>query len=371
MEALIKFDVGIFCSIILILISNMLYKQLDGKSLAINYLSLAKQSILIQIILEILSITVLHTLNISLYIFAYLGYSLLLINGTFYYYCILMFVYEYIFKDKKMERKLHFGYLIPIFISVLFAFINLFSHTIFDITANFEYIRNDAFLIYVLLILFYIISALYYISIHRKNLLKREKIIFFIITLSPVSSIIVQSFLPGATIFWAFNCLCISAIYLFLNTRYKKTDILTGISTLEAFNNNLDNLENEQDINYTLVLIDIDNFKDINDVYGFYEGEFVLSKFASIIKNTINAGNIVSRVDGDEFYIYLENTNKEKIEEILLIIQNAIRNQNMISGKPYSVSYTAVYDTYDKIKYENHYQLYKYLNHLMYEKKQI
>jgi diguanylate cyclase (GGDEF)-like protein len=54
-------------------------------------------------------------------------------------------------------------------------------------------------------------------------------------------------------------------------------------------------------------LLDIDNFKEVNDKFGHDEGENVIQKFSHTIKNVVGSTGIVGRYGGDEFLIILED----------------------------------------------------------------
>ena len=66
----------------------------------------------------------------------------------------------------------------------------------------------------------------------------------------------------------------------------------------------------------TIMLIDIDYFKNINDTYGHILGDLVIKKVASIIKTLGNKNSIIGRFGGEEFILLLPNTDKStaKIE---------------------------------------------------------
>jgi diguanylate cyclase (GGDEF)-like protein len=68
--------------------------------------------------------------------------------------------------------------------------------------------------------------------------------------------------------------------------------------------------------NYSLLLIDIDNFKFINDEYGHAAGDLVLKKFVDIVKKKLRRYDIFGRYGGDEFIVLIADTKLAEIEPI-------------------------------------------------------
>ncbi|HPC39013.1 MAG TPA: GGDEF domain-containing protein [Exilispira sp.] len=87
-------------------------------------------------------------------------------------------------------------------------------------------------------------------------------------------------------------------------------DYLTRVLTRENFFKKCNQIIslNKQSIMVAFMMIDIDNFKKINDTYGHQKGDIVLSKLAQTIKNSLRTIDIVGRYGGEEFTVCLPDT---------------------------------------------------------------
>ena len=73
-------------------------------------------------------------------------------------------------------------------------------------------------------------------------------------------------------------------------------------------------------------MIDIDNFKNVNDTYGHLYGDKVILKVAAIINSALNGRGIVGRFGGDEFFIFTNWITKEsQLRSILTFIKQKVR----------------------------------------------
>lgn len=120
-------------------------------------------------------------------------------------------------------------------------------------------------------------------------------------------------------------------IYLNLENHMLKNtsniDKLTNTMTRKCFDSYLEKyIENyyNNDLEFTLLMIDVDDFKDINDGYGHLKGDQTLKLIGRELKNSVRSTDLVSRYGGDEFIIVLLNTKLHHGEQIAEKIRSKI-----------------------------------------------
>jgi diguanylate cyclase (GGDEF)-like protein len=119
-----------------------------------------------------------------------------------------------------------------------------------------------------------------------------------------------------------------------LMDRNSKIDGLTGLYNHKTFYEYLDSLI-EQSESYNvplqLAIIDIDDFKVINDTYGHWVGDLILKRVAQSIESSVTTHDLVSRYGGEEFaVIFTEKTNDialQLAEDIRRNISNLIHDE--------------------------------------------
>jgi len=78
--------------------------------------------------------------------------------------------------------------------------------------------------------------------------------------------------------------------------------------------------------NFSLVLMDIDYFKNINDLHGHLAGDFILIEFSKIMLQNIRSNELFGRYGGEEFLLLMKNCNKENAVKRISKILSAIKS---------------------------------------------
>ena len=146
------------------------------------------------------------------------------------------------------------------------------------------------------------------------------------------------------------------------------TDYLTGIYNRAGCEKNIQSfIEQEEELPLSaFLLLDLDNFKSINDHLGHKTGDQVLNDIASILKNSFRKTDIVARLGGDEFVIFLKNIKSKQsilpnIEELLqkLYLKYKNKSKTVQIGASIGISFfpedgmnfQELYETADKAMY--------------------
>ncbi|WP_417657721.1 sensor domain-containing diguanylate cyclase [Pseudidiomarina aestuarii] len=95
------------------------------------------------------------------------------------------------------------------------------------------------------------------------------------------------------------------------------------------------------EVPFTLVVFDLNKFKQINDKYGHHEGDYVLKAFARLMLETFRESDVVGRLGGDEFTLMLSNTAEDQVASILAQFAQAVEEENDSNQKPFKIEYSA------------------------------
>ncbi len=130
------------------------------------------------------------------------------------------------------------------------------------------------------------------------------------------------------------------------------TDMLTQSYNRRYFFDKVNQLLNENrhtKRKFSLLMLDLDYFKNVNDTYGHDVGDQVLKSFATICKSMIRENDIFARLGGEEFVLYLPDTDKTTAIEIAKRINTAVSHAKIddIEELKVTVSIGISYNTFE------------------------
>lgn len=193
----------------------------------------------------------------------------------------------------------------------------------------------------------FLVYSLYVIVKNRKMLLKFEYIYILVIGLITNILVLSQLFMNQTRFIWGGSTFTIIMMFIVIQQRELYRDSLTGARNRLVLKKCLDYYSKNSIENLSIIMMDLDHFKKINDVYGHSEGDSALKTFVKLLQRVYSDRGIVIRMGGDEFIVLLYELSKSEINELIKKMEAAVDRYNIKCGKPYGIKYSCASGTYN------------------------
>lgn len=256
--------------------------------------------------------------------------------------------------DHKRLRRVYTPLLIAWAILIAFLIGNVFGGYFFTVSADNVYERQPlGYIFYLFLVVSLIISTVLY---YRFRVVHGEVQFFPLwMFLSPViAACTVQILCYGLSVAWLGCAIGLVSIYLNLLSKQSLVDRLTGLYNRAYIEHKLlvarDKLRRYV---YSGIMLDMNDFKAINDVYGHSNGDKALIDAANILLRATDRNCFVFRFAGDEFVIlvHVEAAKADELEARTLAIEERIRKEaedfNNKKDAPYKISFSMGHAIYE------------------------
>lgn len=219
---------------------------------------------------------------------------------------------------------------IAVVLSPLFGFI-------FYVNANNQYIRGEYFFIfiavYIINFLFLVLSTL---DMGKKyNYPMMLKLVA--LSLFTIIGTSIQLVVPSAYSSWHSVTLALFLYFLLMSEFDSSFDTLTGLYNRATFDKAIKEIVKPKAL--SVIILDINDFKNVNDTYGHDYGDRVIKIVASVIRESFNMQYKCYRYGGDEFSILSSETDPEKIEFQLRTMTKALAEMRENGNQLPTVSY--------------------------------
>lgn len=266
---------------------------------------------------------------------------------------ILVFNYIYFFHNVESLR-----------IAATFAF-----SAIFVLIPGYRLIKyNNSYLLrkiygifYCILFLIFILQAYFALSIFSLKLFEPNKYISWSFVFIYISMVLENiGFILLAKQKSDLELLRMSSIDGLTNIFNRRAFILNGEKYISLFT--------KKKAPISFILIDLDNFKLINDTYGHSTGDLVLKDFSSKIGGQLKSDDLFGRFGGEEFAIMLPGSDTKTSDEIAERLRKTIEESSTIENVKYTISLGIITLIPDEKTYID--LLYKLSDNALYEAKQ-
>jgi len=256
-------------------------------------------------------------------------------------YCWCLFVEYHIHRNFERIKKKSRILAIPLIIATILIIINLLgTGIIFDISKENVYTRGPMnFILYIFVFVYYI-ESIY--TVHKAKydsiLVEFFPIYYFIIPC--MIGTMIQGFFFGVSTIW----LCVAIAFILVNIEIQISisfiDDLFGLYNRKYMNHYLNKLQNNKTKHIYGFMMDINDFKAINDTYGHLKGDYALIQFGIILQHSIDKDSVAIRMGGDEFVIFAKLKSDEEALALKKQIKYNVRQFNIKSKEPFHLSFS-------------------------------
>lgn len=226
---------------------------------------------------------------------------------------------------------------VGVFAVVAYALIlsNIFAPVLFRINEYNVYERVDG-LFYIYTASYFVILidviALYYIKRRESGGIKFFPIFVFLVPI--VTGVTIQTIFFGVSTIGPFMSIAIVTVSMSLQNKLLFRDPLTDLYNRYFLSVLQKELGKQKDKEYTVIMIDVNDFKNINDYYGHDAGDKALVTLADVLVSEVDKNGEAIRYAGDEFIVLLNTDDKAFVYNVVTRIHAALRAHTKDDGTP-------------------------------------
>ena len=262
---------------------------------------------------------------------------------------------------------------IPVAVSALLTLTSPFTGAMFTISSANIYQRGSLFAVVPVVSFLPIVYSFIRCIIYHKRISRQVFAPLSLFTLPPVIGAVLQIAFYGTTLIWSSITISIFIVHASIQSRQHNIDHLTGVFSRHP----LDNVLNDRIASaraghaFACIMLDIDNFKHINDTCGHVVGDEALKDAAAILRTCIRTGDFLARYAGDEFIIVMDAADPHAYRQVLDRIRQAADAFNRSNGKPYALGFSAGAAEYEPGSGMDRSVFLAHVDALMYQDKRI
>jgi diguanylate cyclase (GGDEF)-like protein len=267
---------------------------------------------------------------------------------------------------------------LPFLILIVSLLINFGNGSIFEITDGNLYQRGPLFHIVTVCTYPYIIYSVFVIIRNKKNFQKNELYPYLLTPILPMAAGIIQlAFEIDVLIVWPSVAIGLMVMQLYSLNEKINVDHMTGLYNRKYLDGYVEDILQMGRLNYSskskkkfaALMLDIDNFKKINDTLGHVEGDNAIKTAAEILNRSVRKGDFVSRYGGDEFLIILNQCSMNTPRRVIGRIKDNTQRYNEEHELPYKLEFSVGYKVFSNMTGLTAKEIFSSIDELMYKNK--
>lgn len=216
--------------------------------------------------------------------------------------------------------------------------INIFVPIVFSVNENNVYTRGPLFWFYLVINVAIILDSLFAYFRARKISGGLKFFPVWAYIFPGVIGVLLQSIFYGISVLGPCTAISIAGLLISLQGELVFKDKLSGLYNRYYLDYIKEVIAKSKQSVYSIMMLDLNGFKKINDNYGHDEGDNAIVKASEILTSAIQSRGTVIRYAGDEFIIILNTQDEELIQKETDNIKNLFNEYNKTNSVPYELS---------------------------------
>jgi diguanylate cyclase (GGDEF)-like protein len=191
------------------------------------------------------------------------------------------------------------------------------------------YYRGPFFMIRAILLMVFIVLLLVYTVVFRNDFMSEYKNMILFLPIFSLIGALSQVFFASMDTTYAGISLGCLILFFFFQSNDVNVDYLTGVLNRRGLDIKMDErirISLQSKKNFAAIMMDIDNFKTINDTYGHDEGDKAIKLTTDILVDLFGREAAIGRFGGDEFCVITDNVSNIELEELILQAREKLAN---------------------------------------------
>ena len=268
--------------------------------------------------------------------------TLLFVADVFFAFIWTVYVDYKLFEDLNHVRKSILLTVWPGALSVLLGLANLFTDIFFTISPDNVYQRTSLVVIAYIVTYGYLIYSAVLVYLTRRKL-RRYLFLPVIIFLTPIFiGSLLQFLFYGLSLIWVSVAVGVVSLYINIQNEASSVDIVTGLYNRQYLRRYLSYTGHRLEPGALLagLMLDVDDFKLINDTHGHTVGDAALRDVGQLLHSAVPADAFAARFAGDEFIILLAVRGEKEVLSMMDSIRSATQAFNQARQRPYQLSFS-------------------------------
>ena len=240
--------------------------------------------------------------------------------------------------NKRISNFQYVTVLILTLLEVVLLLLNKSKPLVFSVDENNVYERGPLYFVYIAVAFYLMIYSLvvYFMARFKDGSVRFFPVWEFIIPI--ICGVAIQTVFYGLSTQPVSFAIAFCSIVICIQKEYLYIDKLTGVYNRYELDKIFKHYSRHRKEKFAAIMIDMNNFKMINDNYSHKEGDEALCAMANILVSSVANEGYVIRFAGDEFVLVIDSSEPDTVSVYCNRIREALDQYNRRSHKPYKLS---------------------------------